>query len=612
MRRLGAALLLCLFLTASRVAAQTPIHYRFTFPEAEHHWMQVEVTFSNLPPAPLELRMSRSSPGRYSVHDFAKNVYGVEAFDEQKRRLAMTRPDPHGWTIERHDGLVQVRYRVFGDQVDGTYLAIDRTHVHMNMPAALMWARDLDDRPATLTFDPPPFGGDWTVATQLYPGASPLEYTAPNLQYLMDSPVELGPLDVRQFMVDGQTIRIAVHHRGSGDDIERFVEDVAAIVRKQGEIFGEYPAFEQGRYTFLADYLPYAGSDGMEHRNSAVMTAPGSGGRIDLLDTASHEFFHSWNVERIRPRSLEPFNFERTNMSGELWLGEGFTQYYGSLVLSRAGLADLKETVRTFLRMVNSVSLNSARLIRSAEEMSRMAPFVDRGLAGDRTNWSTTVISYYDFGAAVALALDLSLRERSDGLVTLDDYMRALWARHGKPGGDRPGYVGQPYTMADAEARLAEVSDDASFARDFFARYIQGHEVADYERLLAQAGLVLRKVRLGQAWIGGIGLDERGNALRVVSQVPFETPAYDAGLDLGDEIRELDGRRIRSYSDFAGALSRRRPGDTIQVVFVDRSGRAKTAVLALQEDPALELVPIEFTGGSLTTAQEQFRTRWLR
>jgi predicted metalloprotease with PDZ domain len=555
--------------------------------------------------------MSRSSPGRYSVHDFAKNVYGVEAFDEQGRRLPIARPDPHGWTIERHDGLVNVRYRVFGDQVDGTYLAIDTTHVHMNMPAALMWARGLDDRPATLTFDPPPVGGDWTIATQLYPGLSPLEYTAPNLQYLMDSPVEWGPLEMREFSIDNQTIRIAVHHRGSVDDVERFVEDVAAIVREHGEIFGEYPAYEQGRYTFLADYLPYAGSDGMEHRNSTVMTAPDSGGRIDLLDTASHEFFHGWNVERIRPRSLEPFKFERTNMSGELWLGEGFTLYYGRLALSRAGLVDLNQTIGNLLRMVTSVSLNTARLVRSAEEMSRMAPFVDRGLAGDRTNWSTTVISYYDFGAAIALALDLSLRERSNGLVTLDDYMRALWVKHGKPGGARPGYVDQPYTMTDAEVRLAEVSDDASFARDFFARYVQGHEIADYERLLAQAGLLLRKSREGRAWIGEIRLDERGSALRVASQVPFETPAYEAGLDVGDEIRELDGHRIRTYSDFSSVLSRRRPGDTIKVVFIDRSGRAKTAVLALQEDPTLELVPIESTGGSLATAQQQLRTRWL-
>jgi len=298
-------------------------------------------------------------------------------------------------------------------------------------------------------------------------------------------------------------------------------------------------------------------------------------------------------------------------MSGELWLGEGFTQYYGYLALSRAGLADLDRMVGRLLRFVTAVSLSPAHLIRSAEEMSQMAPFVDGGRPSDRTNWSTTFVSYYDFGAAIALALDLSLRERSEGSVTLDDYMRALWRRHGKPGGSRPGYVDQPYSMSDAEARLAEVSQDEAFARSFFGRYIQGHEVPDYRQLLAQAGLVLRKARPGAAWMGEIRFDERGGTLRVASQVPPGTPAYDAGLDLGDAIRELDGVRIRTYSDLAGILSRRHPGDTIQLVFVDRSRRAKTVGLKLDEAPALDLVPVESTGASLTTSQEQFRMRWL-
>ena len=142
--------------------------------------------------------MSRASPGRYSLHDFAKNVYDVHAFAAEGRELPTTRPDPYGWTVSGHDGSVTVSYKVFGDRVDGTYLAIDTTHAHINMPAAIMWARGLDDRPATLTFVQPP-GVQWRVATQLHAGSAPLEFTAPNLQYLMDSPVEFGPVTIRQF-----------------------------------------------------------------------------------------------------------------------------------------------------------------------------------------------------------------------------------------------------------------------------------------------------------------------------------------------------------------------------------------------------------------------------
>src|SRR5262249_37596254 len=155
----------------------------------------------------------------------------------------------------------------------------------------------------------------------------------PNLQYLMDSPAEFGPVAMRQFSVGATRFRFAAHHTGSNAELDSFVRDVERIVRQEGDVFGEFPSYEPGNYTFRADYLPYAGGDGMEHRNSRVMTAAGAiaSARLDLLDTVAHEFFHCWNVERIRPKGLEPFDFERPNLSGELWLAEGFTQYYGPL-----------------------------------------------------------------------------------------------------------------------------------------------------------------------------------------------------------------------------------------------------------------------------------------
>ena len=605
-------LFLSLSLSLSIVPAAEAVRYRFTFPEPEHHWMQVEVTFSGLPSSPLELRMSRSSPGRYSLHEFAKNVYDVDAFDDDGRRLEVTRPDPYGWTVPSHDGTVIVRYKVFGDRVDGTYLAIDPTHAHINMPAAILWARGLEEWPATLAFEPPT-GVTWRVVTQLFPGSTPFEFTAPNLHYLMDSPVEFGPGSIREFRADGQRIRVAVHHAGTDGDLNAFVRDVERIVVEQREVFGEYPSYENGTYTFIADYLPYASGDGMEHRNSTVLTSTATlaTSRLGLLETVSHEFFHGWNVERIRPRSLEPFDFDRANMSGELWLGEGFTEYYGSLVLHRAGLTDVTRLASTFGGLVGSMASHPARLVRSAEEMSRMAAFTDGGRTVDRTNWYTTVISYYPFGGAIALALDLTLRERSGGKVSLDDYMRALWRVHGKPGGSRPGHVDRPYTMTDAEARLAEVSGDPAFARDFFRRFISGNEAPDFARLLATAGFALQRVAPGRAWLGDLRLDERGGSLRVASAPLFGSPAYLAGLDLDDEIRLFDKQRVTSFADVARVLERRRPGDVISVEFVNRTGVPRTATIKLDENPAVAVVPVEATGRPLTPAERAFRERWL-
>src|SRR5213594_1469957 len=178
---------------AAPAFAQVPVAYRLSFPQPEHHWMEVEVTFADVPAGTLEVRMSRSSPGRYALHEFAKNVYDVHAADASGAPIAFTRPNPHEWDVPAHKGTVRVSYKVFGDRIDGTYLAIDRTHAHINMPATIMWAHGLEDRPATLEFITPHgdgAGAMWKVATQLHPGGSPFEFTALNLQYLMDSPVE--------------------------------------------------------------------------------------------------------------------------------------------------------------------------------------------------------------------------------------------------------------------------------------------------------------------------------------------------------------------------------------------------------------------------------------
>src|SRR5581483_12030522 len=217
-------------------------------------------------------------------------------------------------------------------------------------------------------------------------------------------------------------------------------------------------------------------------------------------------------------KGLEPFDFDRANLSGELWLAEGFTQYYGPLVLQRAGLSDLSDLSRTLTGLVETATLDAGRRFRSPEDMSRMAPFIDGGRTVDRTNWSNTVISYYPFGAAIALGLDLTLRERTDGRVTLDDYMRAMWQRFGKPGGAREGYVDHPYTIDDAEATLARVAGDASFARDFFAKYVHGRDALDYAALLQPAGFVVRPRNPARAWLGDVRFDARGG-LRVSSLV---------------------------------------------------------------------------------------------
>src|SRR5256885_4550866 len=238
--------------------------------------------------------------------------------------------------------------------------------------------------------------------------------------------------------------------------------------------------------------------------------------------------------------------------------------------------------------------------------MSRMAPFIDGGRTIDRTNWPITVISYYPFGGAIALALDLTLRDRTDGRLSLDDFMQAMWRKFGKPGGSREGYVDHPYTTADAEATLAEVSGDRAFAHDFFARFIEGHDVADYGRLLARAGFTLRKRHAGRAWLGDLRIEASGGAARVAELVAPTWPSYAAGVDQDDELQQVDGQRIASEGDLAAVLQRHKPGDHVSVVFVDRTRAAKTTSITLAEDPHIEVVAAD-----PSAAQREFRDRWL-
>jgi predicted metalloprotease with PDZ domain len=617
MRPAACGLIAFLALSANAFA-QSAVTYHLSFPEPQHHWMQVDVLFADVPAAPLRVHMSRSSPGHYGVYEFAKNVYDVHIDDGSGRELIVERPSASEWDVAPHSGAVRVRYRVFGNQVDGTFLAVDPTHAHVNIPATLMWAEGLEGRAVRLTLDPPA-GSRWKIATQLHATADPYTFTAPSLAYLIDSPIEASDFVLRTFQAEQragagvkETFRIALHHTGSDRDADRLATDIERIVREESAVFGELPAYEGGAYTFIADYLPYALRDGMEHRNSTILTSPGglraADERLDIISTAAHELFHSWNVTRIRPRSISPFDLEKAPASDELWLAEGFTSYYEALTLQRAGLAAIAQTAETLGTALDAVLRSPARKYRSAVDMSRMAPFVDAMVWGDQTNVDNTYISYYTWGSVIALGLDLSLRERSGGTVTLDDYMRALWQHYGGVPGPE-GVVAHPFTMQDLRDRLADVSHDAVFAAGFFDRYVEGRDVVDYEALLGRAGMLLRKRFPKRAWIGPLQLSfDRGPA-RISTPLLEDTPAYAAGLDQDDELMSLDGEAIGDPTRVEEILRRHAPGDKLRVT-LRRRGVGEELVITAREDPTLELVPAE-ASRPLTQSERTLRDDWL-
>ncbi len=601
------ALLLCVGAAASY--AQSPVTYRVSFPEAQHHRMQVEVTFADVPPGILEVVMSRTSPGRYAVHEFARNVYDVQIDDGAGAPLGAERPNPSQWSVVGHSGTVRVRYKVFGDYLNGTHLAIDSTHAHMNIPPSLMWARGFENRQVRITFDAP---AGWNVATQLHPTSDPRTFTAGSLQYLIDSPVELSPFTIRTFTVDRE-FRVAVHHDGSDADVDRFAAGLEKIVREQRAVYGELPSFE-APYTFIADFLPWAQSDAMEHRNSTVLTEPARlrmpDEHLRALHTAAHEFFHSWNLERIRPASLEPFKLDAPNPAGELWFAEGFTNYYAELTTLRAGLAGIDEFAGRTGEALDVVLRSPARKYRSAEEVSRYAQFVDAVVWPDPTNVENQFVSYYDWGSVIGLGLDLSLRARTEHKVTLDDYMRRLWHEFGRAAPSIEGAVERPYTLPDLRRVLADVSGDRAFADEFFDRFVHGREVMDFAPLVARAGFVLRRASPGRPWIGPLSFDFGGGTPRIAMPTIEDTPAHAAGLDRGDELLSFDGLAVKGSSSLEEAVQRQRPGDAVRLS-IRRRGVIQEISLTVADDPRLHLVPVERTGTQPSPAEREFRQRWL-
>ena len=597
----------CIFLFAISTGsyAQSPVKYHISFDNADHHEAEISVIFSEVSSSPLEIRMSRTSPGRYSLHEFAKNVYQVKAVDSQGKELQINRPNPHQWDVSGHDGTVKITYTIFGDRCDGTYLAVDNTHAHINMPATFMWARGLEKRPIEITFTKPK--RDWQIATQLVPTKKLEIFTAPNLDYFMDSPTEISDFELRQWSLGANgaagEIRLALHHDGSDEEVDSFAEMCKAVVEEQVAIFGEAPAFDNSTYIFIADYLPHISGDGMEHRNSTILTSTRSLDKhaVRNLGTVSHEFFHAWNVERIRPVSLEPFDFEKANMSGELWFAEGFTRYYDALVLKRAELISIDRFSKNLSGLLNDVLNGRGRRYFSAVEMSMQAPLVDRARSNDPRNLSNTFISYYTYGAAIGLGLDLTLRNNFPG-VTLDDFMRAVWERHGKPE--------VPYTNGDLRDILGEVTGDIAFAAEFFANYVQGHKLVNYEELLTRAGLLLRRAKEDEAWIGRLQFKFEKDKAIVETSTLSGSPLYQAGLDHGDNVIGFDGQAPESKEDFEEILKKHKPGDKVEIEF-EKNGIIKKVELLFQSNPEFEVIPYEQAGTTLTEEMLEFRQNWL-
>ncbi|WP_299321634.1 peptidase M61 [uncultured Maribacter sp.] len=593
-------LILLLFgLQSVQLIAQTNT-YVISFENAEHHEATISATFQNIKSDTLALRMSRTSPGRYALHEFAKNVYNFKAIDSKGNDLIVSRTNPYAWNIIGHDGTVKISYILFANRGDGTYSQIDETHAHLNIPATFIYAPSLKDRKIEVDFN---IREDlnWKIATQL-PHVKDHTYSAPNLYYFMDSPTELSNHKVREFTVDGQTIKLALHDPGTEEEADQYFEKVKKVVLAEKEVFGELPTFDYGSYTFLACYIPNASGDGMEHRNSTILTSTrtlANGGMDGNIGTVSHEFFHSWNVERIRPKSLEPFNFEEANMSGELWFAEGFTSYYTNLILCRAGLITAEKYVEGLTGTFNYVWNSPARQFFNPIEMSYQAPFVDASTSVDPVNRENTFISYYSYGSVLGLALDLSLRDKD---LNLDDFMKLVWTTHGKSE--------NTYTIENLNKTL-NIYAGEDFGNNFFNSFIYKSEMPSYTELFKSVGVSLYQNKKAAYFGAAVSITDDFNG-KIRSNTKIGSPAYIAGLDKDDIITAINGDKFPNGIQFNKFIENEfKPNDILSITFLRDELERKTEV-TLTSNPNYAISLIEKNEEAPSKKVLKARKAWLK
>ncbi|MBN4070540.1 M61 family metallopeptidase [Olleya sp. AH-315-F22] len=567
--------------------------FTISFENAVHHEAIVNATFTNLKADEVEFRMSRTSPGRYALHEFVKNVYNISVTDSKGKSLKATRVNPYSWKVKGHDGTIIVNYTLFANRGDGTYAQIDETHAHLNIPATFMYVPSLENDEMQVTFNVRE-DLNWKAATQLK-HVEGNTYYAKDLQYFMDSPTEISNHSIRSFNVNEQTINFVLHHNGTEAEFDEYFEKVKKIVLQQKTVFGELPNFDYGAYYFLACYMPNVSGDAMEHRNSTILTTTRSlteGGMTRNIGNVSHEFFHIWNVERIRPQSLEPFNFEEANMSGELWFAEGFTNYYEVLMMCRAGLILHENYVKGLSRTFNYVWNSPGRKFFNPIEMSYQAPFVDAARSVDPNNRSNTFISYYSYGSALGLALDLSLGEIN---LNLDDYMKLVWNTFGKNE--------KPYTIQDLHNTLNNYAGE-EFGDYYFNNYIYKSNMPDMKRLFRNVGVSLTqdksKVSFGASVRGG----------KIYRNTSIGSPAYSAGLENGDKIIKVGSFTLNNLVSVDQILNNYQPNDKVTIIY-ERFGEIKETIVTLQENPSYTISLFETNDLELNANQKANRDAWL-
>ena len=465
------------------------IAYHLDAADTTGHRFGVRLDVGRLRGDTLELQLPVWSPGRYANMGFARNLRGFTATTGDGAPVAFDRVSGSLWRLyPGRARSVRVSYQVYANTLSGTFSVLDTAHVNWNGASLFMYV--VGHKPDSVRLSvTTPVG--WQLINGESSSTAQREFRFENYDRMVDTPTEVARrIAVDSFRVDGRLYRVLVHHNGSERGQRgRFVRDVEKIVRYENGVIAPPPL---EKYTFLFN-IGYEGGDGMEHLYSTqiISSTPWSDTATVLsgVSTAAHEYFHTWNVKRIRPAALGPFDYTTEQYQPSLWVAEGWTQYYGQIALLRAGIVDKADYYRTLGRVIQVNSEQPGRKYVSARMSSFLAPLWDGAASPMEADRSGSYISYYTKGAALAMLLDLEIRSRSSNTRSLDDALRLLEKRTWEAPSDSYYLQGRGYTEKDIEEVVSEAA--GADMHDWFERYVGGVEELPFARTLALAGMAV-------------------------------------------------------------------------------------------------------------------------
>ena len=570
------------------------------------HLVEIGIVAHQVETSSLKFVMPAWGPGRYAIYDFAKNVQEFSAVGADHRPLPWIKLDKQIWRVDssRAGGTVEVHYQVFANDLTGSFSQVDSVHANLDGPSVFMYVDGHKPDPVTLKIDAPT---QWKVISGFSTSTTERVFHASNYDRLVDTPLEISAdCSLDEFQEQGKTIEVAVHTYNEDDsDRARLLAGIKKLVHVE---MAAMPPPDFQHYLFIFHFVPdIAMGDGMEHLNSTQIIIQGSvrDSTQEALETGAHEFFHAWNVKRLRPAALGPFDYTRENYSSSLWFSEGITTYYGYLFLLQSGLWTREQFLSHLANEIYTLDREPGNKLMSAEASSFNAWFFDRSPQMQETNFSNTTISYYNKGALLGMLLDLEIRARTQGHKSLLDVMRLMY--HQFYEAPAASYYGPGRGFEEKDVVKALNSVTGSDFAPFFERYVSGTDPLPYMETLAAGGLQLRVEASPEAAPSlGVVVQPENRGMRIRSIVPGGA-ADRAGLSRDDLLIDIDDQSLAT-EDLATRLKPYPVGAEVPIN-VERHGHRERITVTL--DPPLRsqysIIPLS----SATPEQVSLREAWL-